>query len=127
MLSANPNPNAKKYYRGTSIQPKWAGFRPGPTEKQVSGVAGSVLGVRRLDAALAVPFFLFRSSNSYIVQNAKLTQNESDAKPPHSKTAYRQRARQCSGRNKLGPLRSAASKVANNRGLSLGNVPANGR
>jgi hypothetical protein len=36
---------------------------------------------------LAVPFFLFRSSNSYIVQNAKLTQNESGVKPPHSKTA----------------------------------------
>jgi hypothetical protein len=40
--------------------------------------------VRWLDAALAVPFFLSASPTA-IVQNAKLTQNESGVKPPHSK------------------------------------------
>jgi hypothetical protein len=41
-------------------------------------------GVRRLDAALAVPFFL-SARPSAIVQPAKLTEKESGVKPPHSK------------------------------------------
>jgi hypothetical protein len=41
-------------------------------------------GVRWLDAALAVPFFLF-APGTVIVQKAKLTQNQSGVKPPHSK------------------------------------------
>jgi hypothetical protein len=41
-------------------------------------------GVRWLDAALAVPFFLSAPPTA-IVQDAELTQNESGVKPPHSK------------------------------------------
>jgi hypothetical protein len=39
-----------------------------------------------LDAALAVPFLLSTPPTA-IVQNARLPQNESGVKPPHSKTA----------------------------------------
>ena len=43
-------------------------------------------GVRWLDAALAVPFFLSAPSTA-LVQNAKRPRKESGVKPPHSKEA----------------------------------------
>jgi hypothetical protein len=45
-------------------------------------------GVRWLDAALAVPFFL-SAPGAVTVRNAKLAQYESGVKPPHSKTQPR--------------------------------------
>jgi hypothetical protein len=67
---------------------------PGPTDYpiyapdlacSVCTVFAHFFGVRWLDAALAVPFFLSAPPTA-IAQNAKLTQNESGVKPPHSKT-----------------------------------------
>jgi hypothetical protein len=46
-----------------------------------------LFGVRRLDAALARPFFSLRTPRQPPCETPKPTQNESGVKPPHSKTA----------------------------------------